>query len=88
MDYHYGMAQIAQILLELIPPGPLSSTVVLLLILAAIVHHLSPVVSSSLGDDFPHPKTAKYLRAVFGAGFSYAIVLWLASIVIRHMLSF
>ncbi len=85
-DYNYGMAQAVQILLELIPPGRLASEALLLLISAGVVRYLSPVVTSSLGDDFPYPKIAKWVRAAFGAGLSCLIALWLVSIVIRYLL--
>ena len=77
-----------QNLLELLPPGPLAAELVLLVITALVVRHLSPVVSSSLDNDFPFPKIAGYVRAIFGVGLPYVIVLWLLSIVVRYALSF
>ncbi len=88
MGYYCGMTQAAQILLELLPPGPLTAELLLLVIAALVIRHLAPIVSSSLDTDFPFPKIARYLRAVFNVGLPCAIVLWLASIVVRYALSF
>ena len=82
------MAQAVQIFLELIPPVPLATELLFLIIAATVVRHLSPVVSSSLGDDFPYPKIARWIKAAFGTGLSCIIVIWLASIAIRYLLFF
>ena len=82
------MTQAAQILLELLPPGQLTVELLLLVIAALVTRHLAPIVSSSLDNDFPFPKLAGYVRAIFGVGLPYLIVLWLVSVVVRSALSF
>ena len=82
------MTQAAQILLGLLPPGPLAAELLLLVIAALVIRHLAPMVSSSLDNDFPFPELAKYVRAIFNVGLPCAVVLWLVSIVVRYMLSF
>ena len=88
MGYYCGMTQAAQILLELLPPGPLTAELLLLIIAALVIRHLAPMVSSSLDNDFPFPKLAKYVRAIFNVGLPCAIVIWLVSIAVRYALSF
>ena len=88
VGYYCGMAQIVQNLLELLPPGPLTVELFLLLTAVFVIRYLSPVVSSSLDNDFPFPKIAGYVRAIFGVGLPCVIVLWLLSIVVRYALPF
>ena len=88
VGYYCGMAQFAQILLELLPPGPLAAELVMLFIAVLILRQLSPVVRTSLDDKFPFPKVAGHVDAFFVVAVPIAIVAWFVSIAARYGLSF
>ncbi len=85
MGYYCGMTQAAQILIELLPPGPLTAELVLLFITAVLIRILFPVVSSSLDDGLPYPKIAGYVRFIFRVVLPGLIMLWLGLIVLRYI---
>lgn len=64
---------------------PLATEVILLMVAWMLAPRLVAMVSKALDDKLPFQRLAGYVNQAFRLGLPIAIILWFASIALRHL---